>query len=208
MEHPVSGHVYRFDGKRRSVWRAKYRLPDGRQVKKTLGPGVDLTRARVERWAAERRLPRLSDPRPRELHERPPDIAESGRVRSVPMAPRVAEALARLGQRELFTGDDDIVFAGIVGGYLDGSALSKRYRASLQRAGLRPLRFHDLRRHPRHRCRRHPPRPGVDGSRERPGDDAVAPLRSALVGKAFATDPPERRPAEGMFDESGQGRLV
>src|SRR3954468_1760358 len=35
---PVSGHVFRFDGKRRSVWRAKYRLPDGRQVKKTIGP--------------------------------------------------------------------------------------------------------------------------------------------------------------------------
>ncbi len=38
MGHPVSGHVYRFEGKRRPVWRAKYRLPDGRQVKKTLGP--------------------------------------------------------------------------------------------------------------------------------------------------------------------------
>src|SRR3954469_25197069 len=38
MRHPISGHVTRYDGKRRSVWRAKYRLPDGRQVKKTLGP--------------------------------------------------------------------------------------------------------------------------------------------------------------------------
>jgi hypothetical protein len=38
MSHPVSGHVFRFEGKRRPVWRAKYRLPDGRQVKKTLGP--------------------------------------------------------------------------------------------------------------------------------------------------------------------------
>ena len=35
---PVSGHVYRCEGKRRPVWRAKYRLPDGRQVKKTIGP--------------------------------------------------------------------------------------------------------------------------------------------------------------------------
>ena len=35
---PVSGNVYRWEGKRRPVWRAKYRLPDGRQVKKTLGP--------------------------------------------------------------------------------------------------------------------------------------------------------------------------
>src|SRR5690242_14004495 len=38
MAQPVSGHVFRFEGKRRPVWRAKYRLPDGRQVKKTLGP--------------------------------------------------------------------------------------------------------------------------------------------------------------------------
>ena len=36
--------------------------------------------------------------------------------------------------------------SGIVGGCLDGSALSKRYRAALERAALRPLRFHDLRR--------------------------------------------------------------
>ena len=35
---PISGHVYRFEGRRRSTWRAKYRLPDGRQVKKTIGP--------------------------------------------------------------------------------------------------------------------------------------------------------------------------
>ena len=62
---------------------------------------------------------------------------KSGKVRSVPMAAKVAEALARLGQRELFTDEDDLVFAGIVGGYLDGSALSKRYRAALVRAGRR-----------------------------------------------------------------------
>ncbi len=61
------------------------------------------------------------------------------------MAPKVAETLARLGQRELFTDEDDLVFLGITGGHLDGSALFKRYRAALVRAGLRPLRFHDLR---------------------------------------------------------------
>jgi integrase len=70
---------------------------------------------------------------------------KSGKVRSIPMAPKVGEALARLGQREWFTGDDDLVFIGVTGGYLDGSALSKRYRAALERAALRPLRFHDLR---------------------------------------------------------------
>src|SRR3954464_1104662 len=35
---PISGHVYRVEGKRRPVWRAKYRLPDGRQVNRTIGP--------------------------------------------------------------------------------------------------------------------------------------------------------------------------
>jgi integrase len=70
---------------------------------------------------------------------------KSGRVRSVPMAPDVAEALAKLGQREHFTSDDDLVFVGEWGGYLDGSALRRRYDAALKRAGLRQLRFHDLR---------------------------------------------------------------
>jgi integrase len=70
---------------------------------------------------------------------------KSGKVRAVPMAPDVASALARLGDRERFTGDDDFVFAGELGPPLDGDALSSRYRDALERAGLRPLRFHDLR---------------------------------------------------------------
>ncbi len=70
---------------------------------------------------------------------------KSGKVRSVPMAPGVSEVLARLGQRLDWTGDDDLVFAGAAGDYLDGSALRRRYAVALQRAGLRPLRFHDLR---------------------------------------------------------------
>ena len=70
---------------------------------------------------------------------------KSGKVRSVPMAPDVAEALARLGAREHFTGEDDLVFVGDLGGFLDGSALRRRYAAALARAGLRKLRLHDLR---------------------------------------------------------------
>ena len=61
------------------------------------------------------------------------------------MAPDVAAALARLGDRENWVGDDDLVFVGNAGGYLDGSALRRRYGAALGRAGLRQLRFHDLR---------------------------------------------------------------
>ena len=70
---------------------------------------------------------------------------KSGKVRAVPMAPDVASALARLGERERFTGEDDFVFAGQAGLPLDGDALSKRYEDALRRAGLRRLRFHDLR---------------------------------------------------------------
>ena len=61
------------------------------------------------------------------------------------MAPDVAEILARLGQRGHATSDDDLVFLGDAGSYLDASALRRRYDRALKAAGLRPLRFHDLR---------------------------------------------------------------
>ena len=70
---------------------------------------------------------------------------KSGKVRAVPLAPAVASALAPLSQREHWTSDGDLVFAGIVGSYLDGSALRRRYKVALSVAGLRALRFHDLR---------------------------------------------------------------
>ncbi|MGH2871284.1 MAG: tyrosine-type recombinase/integrase [Solirubrobacteraceae bacterium] len=70
---------------------------------------------------------------------------KSGKVRGVPLAPDVASALAQLGLRRDWVGDDDLVFAGEAGGYLDGSALRRRYRAALTAAGLRSPRFHDLR---------------------------------------------------------------
>jgi integrase len=70
---------------------------------------------------------------------------KSLKVRSVPLAPEVASALARLGQRERWTGDDDLVFPGVTGSYLDASALYRRFVAAARRAELRRLRFHDLR---------------------------------------------------------------
>lgn len=394
MTQPVSGHVFRYEGKRRPTWRAKYRLPDGRQVQKTLGPAwtargrppagyftkrtaegwlrrtlaeaaagalpgmvrtgatvadacaeylryieqdrqrkpstlrdydsifrnhvvphlgeiqlEDLTPERVERWAAHeidptrvmanrtrektitvfhgvmeraRKLYRLSanpvadveKPRtaakteiqvfsPEEvmalvraadseqdaaifltaaftglrqgeliaLRWRDVDFAgsairvrasytnghlsspKSGKVRSVPMAPRVGETLARVSQREYWTGDDDLVFVGITGGYLDGSALSKRYRAALKRAALRQLRFHDLRHTFGTRVI------GVADIRrvqEWMGHANVQttmqylhyvprPQDAALVGSAFE---PQVDPPDLAFDNSGQGRLL
>jgi hypothetical protein len=40
--------VFRVEGRRRPVWRAKYRMPDGRQVQRTIGPA----------WTARSRPPR------------------------------------------------------------------------------------------------------------------------------------------------------
>ena len=77
--------------------------------------------------------------------ERSLSTLKSGRARSVPMAPLVAVPLARLASRRHDDQEDDLVFPGAFGEYLDGSALYRRYKLALRRAGLRPLRFHDLR---------------------------------------------------------------
>jgi integrase len=61
------------------------------------------------------------------------------------MVDAVAQALARLGQRQQCVAPDELVFRGRLGGYLDDSALRRRYKAARAIAGLRPLRFHDLR---------------------------------------------------------------
>ena len=54
------------------------------------------------------------------------------KIRSVPLAPDVAAALAGLGQRERWTGDEDLVFPGLLGTFLDDSALRRRYKAALR----------------------------------------------------------------------------
>jgi integrase len=70
---------------------------------------------------------------------------KGGRGRSVPMVPELAQTLARLLQRDHHTEDEDPLFPSEGGGYLDGSALRRRFKSAQRRAGLRPLRFHDLR---------------------------------------------------------------
>ena len=69
----------------------------------------------------------------------------SGRIRSVPMVEQVATVLGKLGRRERFTDDEDLVFAGITGDRLGGPALRRRYKEAIARAGLAPIKFHDLR---------------------------------------------------------------
>lgn len=68
---------------------------------------------------------------------------KSGKVRSVPMAPEVGEALARLNEARPHATDDVLVFERVPGSFLDASALLRRYKQALKRAGLRPLRFHE-----------------------------------------------------------------
>jgi integrase len=70
---------------------------------------------------------------------------KSGYVRSVPMTPAVAAALAGLSVREHFTGDDDLVFGDAVGEVENDALIRRRYRRALKAAGLPPVRFHDLR---------------------------------------------------------------
>jgi integrase len=70
---------------------------------------------------------------------------KSGKVRAVPLAPDVASSLARLAAREHHVGEEDLVFPGELGGFFDDSALRRRYKEALACAGLRQLRFHDLR---------------------------------------------------------------
>ena len=66
--------------------------------------------------------------------------------RAVPMISRVAGELDRLHQCSRFQADDDLVFAHPeLGTVLDASKLRKRFKDALAAAGVRPIRFHDLR---------------------------------------------------------------
>ncbi len=70
---------------------------------------------------------------------------KSRKSRTVPMVAEVAAALTRLKQRGVHVGAKDPVFINEDGEAMDGSALRRRYVSDLEAAGLRYLRFHDLR---------------------------------------------------------------
>jgi integrase len=70
---------------------------------------------------------------------------KSRRAREVPLPDQAAGALDRLSRRGDFTSPDDYVFVNRLGRRLDGSALRRRVERARDAAGLRPLRFHDLR---------------------------------------------------------------
>jgi integrase len=70
---------------------------------------------------------------------------KSRKPRTVPLATPPAAELARLAERRWFIAPDDLVFCSTLGDHLDPSALRRRLRRAQEAAGLRPLRFHDLR---------------------------------------------------------------
>jgi integrase len=66
--------------------------------------------------------------------------------RAVPVADRLAGELERHFQRSAYQADDDLVFAHPDTGHpYDASKMRKRFKAALRTAGLRPVRFYDLR---------------------------------------------------------------
>jgi integrase len=66
--------------------------------------------------------------------------------RSVPMTDRLAGELDRHFKRSAYQADDDLVFPHPeTGKVLDHSALSRRFKKALRKAGIRQVRFHDLR---------------------------------------------------------------
>lgn len=66
--------------------------------------------------------------------------------RSVPLADRVAGELERHFQRSIYQGDDDLVFCHPqTGNPYDASKALRRFKETLDRAGVRRVRFHDLR---------------------------------------------------------------
>jgi integrase len=73
------------------------------------------------------------------------DAPKSGRVRATPMVDQIADALKDLARRERFTASQDLVFPSPDGGYLEDSALRRRYYKALKAAKIPHLRFHDLR---------------------------------------------------------------
>ena len=79
-----------------------------------------------------------------ERRKRSPKSALS--ARAVPMADRVGGELDRHYKASAFQGDDGLVFGHpISGAPLDRHEVSRRFKAALKRAGVREVRFHDLR---------------------------------------------------------------
>jgi len=124
--------------------RAAAHTQDGALYLTAAYAGLRLGELRALRWRDVDFAKRFVHVR-RSYVERSEGVPKSGRVRSVPMIDQVALALDDLSRREHFTGDEDLVFCNQVGEHFEDSALRRRFYAARARAGLKPIRFHDLR---------------------------------------------------------------
>jgi integrase len=94
-------------------------------------------------WAAQRIRVRNTFVRGEHSNAGKSDLATR---RSVPMADRLAGELDRWSKRTAYRADGDLVFAHPqTGAPLDRSKLSKRFKAACRAAGVREVKFHDLR---------------------------------------------------------------
>ncbi len=106
--------------------------------------GLRLGELRALRWRDVDFGKRLIHVR-RSYVQRDEGVPKSGRVRSVPMIDQVARVLDDLSRRQWATRDEDLVFCNEVGTHFEDSALRRRFYAARSAAGLKPIRFHDLR---------------------------------------------------------------
>ena len=104
--------------------------------------GLRLGELRGLRWADVDRGRRLVHVRRSYTRgeEGPP---KSGKVRSVPLVDQAAQALDRLGKRERFKDEDDLVFVNDLGAPFEESAMRRRFYDALDAAGLPRIRFHE-----------------------------------------------------------------
>ncbi len=136
----------------------RWRTSEGRQLNRKVGPvrnageSDGLTRAQAER---EFRRPQDAEewaPKPVRGTSRPTvDEVGAGKSdlstrRSVPMTDRLAGELDRWSQRTEYHGDRELVFAHPQTGLpLDRSKATKRFKSACRSAGVREVKFHDLR---------------------------------------------------------------
>jgi integrase len=99
----------------------------------------------VHPYVRRRNAPAYAEMFPEESQrKRSPKSAHSSRA--VPMADRVGGELDRHYKASSFQADDDLVFARpATGSVLDRHEVSRRFKVALRSAGVREVRFHDLR---------------------------------------------------------------